>query len=118
VFVYFGESNPNSHQLSANALNPCILLVDVRICFPIFALLFSLFFATLLVLQNSLERLFALIGRNFFFPFSQTFFSQLKMGLDLVDFNVGGKLYTTTFDTIAHDKRSNLYVVSIFPTSY
>ncbi|KAI6176399.1 hypothetical protein M3Y97_00793900 [Aphelenchoides bicaudatus] len=32
------------------------------------------------------------------------------MGLDLVDFNVGGRLYTTTFETISHDKRSNLYM--------
>uniref|UniRef100_A0A7E4VQP2 BTB_2 domain-containing protein n=1 Tax=Panagrellus redivivus TaxID=6233 RepID=A0A7E4VQP2_PANRE len=28
---------------------------------------------------------------------------------DLVEFNVGGQLFTTTFDTIAQDKRSALY---------
>jgi hypothetical protein len=32
------------------------------------------------------------------------------MPADLVEFNVGGKLFTTTFETISHEKRSSLYI--------
>uniref|UniRef100_A0A914Z3R4 Potassium channel tetramerisation-type BTB domain-containing protein n=1 Tax=Panagrolaimus superbus TaxID=310955 RepID=A0A914Z3R4_9BILA len=29
---------------------------------------------------------------------------------DLIEFNVGGQMFTTTFDTISFDKRSSLYM--------